>query len=142
LFIIDRDRVCVIKKPMYPAGAYRPPSGGVAPGEDFEAGTLREAWEETGLTVRLDAYLLRSLVRFTRGGAAIDWTSHVFSAVPIVGELNPQDTEEIVEARFVTRDELLGSIRQALLDSGSTGLRYRAMLADAVMEILGQRGVI
>jgi 8-oxo-dGTP pyrophosphatase MutT (NUDIX family) len=142
LFIIDGGQICVIRKPMYPPGAFRPPSGGVAPGEDFEAGALREAQEETGLTVRLDAYLLRSLVRFTRGSSTIDWTSHVFSAVPTGGRLEPQDTVEIVEARFISRDELLGSVRQALLDSGSTGLRYRAMLADSVMGILAERGVI
>jgi hypothetical protein len=33
LSLIEGERVVVIKKPMYPPGAYRAPSGGVSPGE-------------------------------------------------------------------------------------------------------------
>src|SRR5512132_2640242 len=54
LFIIEGGQVVVIKKPMYPPGAYRAPSGGVEPGELFEAGARREAYEETGLAVALE----------------------------------------------------------------------------------------
>ncbi|HWN97748.1 MAG TPA: NUDIX hydrolase [Blastocatellia bacterium] len=75
LFIIDRSRIVVIRKPMYPPGAYRAPSGGVAPGEPFEAGALREAHEETGLRVALEEYILRARVRFSLGDDVIDWTS-------------------------------------------------------------------
>jgi ADP-ribose pyrophosphatase YjhB (NUDIX family) len=133
LFIVEGEKIVVIKKPMYPAGAYRAPSGGVEPGEEFEKGALREAYEETGLVVGLNRYLVRSKVTFGCRDRVIDWTSHVFSATPLGGMLEPVDTHEIVEARFATRDEILGSIREALLASGSTGLRYRAALTDAVM---------
>ena len=70
LFIIDRGGVVVIKKPMYPDGAYRAPSGGVAPGEPFEEGALREAYEETGLLVALERSLFKIKVRFTCDGSA------------------------------------------------------------------------
>src|SRR5215475_6436371 len=60
LFIITDDRIVVIKKPMYLPGIYRAPSGGIAPGEAFEAGALREAYEETGLAVALERYLVRA----------------------------------------------------------------------------------
>jgi 8-oxo-dGTP pyrophosphatase MutT (NUDIX family) len=142
LFIIENEQIAVIKKPMYPPGAYRAPSGGISPGEDFEQGALREAYEETGLVVALDEYLSRFRVRFTNGDRLIRWTSHVFSARPAGGSLQPVDTDEIVEARFATVAELMGAIRDSLLQSGSTGLRYRADLNDAVIELLIEKGRI
>ena len=142
LFIIDAARIVVIRKPMYPPGAYRAPSGGIEPGEPFEKGALREAHEETGLLVALEEYILRARVKFTLGEAVIDWTSHVLAARVVGGKLEPIDTHEIVEARFATVDELTGSIRSALLASGSTGLRYRAELSDQVLARLAERNLI
>ena len=102
LFIIESGQVVVLKKPMYPPGAYRAPSGGVAVGEAFEAGALREAYEETGLTVALERYVVRARVKFTCAGDEMDWVSHVLSARPTGGVLDPIDTHEIVEARWAT----------------------------------------
>ncbi len=132
----DDGRVVVIRKPMYPAGAYRAPSGGVAPGETFEQGALREAYEETGLMVSLEKYIIRARVCFSNAARSIDWTSHVFTSSSAGGELDPIDTHEIAEARWVTVAEMMGSVRDALLASGSTGLRYRSELADAVVRRL------
>ena len=140
LFIPKGDALVVIKKPMYPPGAYRAPSGGINPGEDFEEGSVREAYEETGLAVELEEYVLRARVKFTNESDVIDWTSHVLTANPVGGALGPIDVHEIVEARFATLDELGGPIREALIASGSTGLRYRAELGDIVTEILVERG--
>lgn len=135
---VDDVRVVVIRKPMYPPGAYRAPSGGVAPGEPFERGALREAYEETGLVVSLEKYIIRASVRFSHGDHSIDWISHVFTSSSAGGKLDPIDTHEIAEARWVTIAEMMGSIRIALLASGSTGLRYRSELADAVVQRLTQ----
>ena len=140
LFILRAGYVVVIKKPMYPPGAYRAPSGGINPAEPFEQGALREAYEETGLTVALEKYLLRARVDFTCAGQIIQWTSHVLTARIIDGLLQPVDTHEIVEARFASFDDLRGSIRKAMLDSGSTGLRYRAELNDLVLNKIVQSG--
>jgi 8-oxo-dGTP pyrophosphatase MutT (NUDIX family) len=142
LFIINDSRIVVIKKPMYPPGAYRAPSGGINPGEDFTEGALREAYEETGLRVSMERYVLRARVKFTCAGDLIDWTTHVFSARPVSGTLDPIDTHEIVEARYASVEELRGSIRDALLASGSTGLRYRAELGDMVLDKLAAFGLI
>ena len=120
LFIIDGARIVVIKKPFYPPGAYRAPSGGIAPGESFEDGALREAYEETGLRIVLEEYIVRAKVKFTLDEASIDWTSHVLSARIVGGKLEPIDTHEMVEARFATVDELTGAIRDVLLKSRST----------------------
>lgn len=141
-FIMIGDKVVVISKPGYPPGAYRAPSGGIAPGEDFELGTLREAREETGLDIQLDRYLIRASVQFICGPDEVNWTTHVFTARPRDPQgdikLEPIDRVEIKEARLVTINELMGSIRQALISSGSTGLRYRAELTDLVIDRLGR----
>jgi ADP-ribose pyrophosphatase YjhB (NUDIX family) len=142
LFITRGNEIVVIKKPMYPPGAYRAPSGGITPGESFEEGSLREAYEETGLRVTMDRYLVRARVAFTCLGETIDWTTHVFSSTPVSGTLQPIDTHEIVEARYATVAEIRGSIRTALLESGSTGLRYRAELCDIVLAELVREGKI
>lgn len=142
LFILKEDSLVVIKKPMYPDGAYRAPSGGIDPGEDFEEGAIREAYEETGLVVELNKYLLRARVKFTHESGVIDWTSHVFTANPTGGALQPIDTHEIVEARFATIDELSGPIKEALLRSGSAGLGYRAELGDIVVGMLVEGGLL
>lgn len=142
LFIIKDSRVVVISKPMYPPGAYRAPSGGIAPGEPIEDGALREAYEETGLHISLERYILRARVRFTHKEQLIDWTSHVLTARSVGGELRPVDTHEIADARFATVDELTGGIRAALLASGSTGLRYRSELSDTVIRSLTVSGLV
>ena len=125
---------------MYPPGAFRAPSGGVEPGERFEAGALREGYEETGLSIALEEYVVRAQVKFAHQTRSILWTSHVFTASKIGGELQPIDSHEIVEARLVTAREIMGDIRDALLASGSTGLRYRSELNDAVMRRLIDSG--
>jgi ADP-ribose pyrophosphatase YjhB (NUDIX family) len=142
LFIAREQKIVVIRKPMYPPGAYRAPSGGVHRGEPFEEGALREGREETGLEIQLRKYILRVFVRFTCRAEVIDWTTHVFYADALAGRVEPIDTREIAEARLATIDELMGGIRNALLASGSAGLRYRAELGDLVLEKLIGMGLM
>ena len=129
LVIVDDERnIVVVRKPSYPLGAYRTPSGGVEVGESFDDGAIREAKEETGLDIVLEKYLIRANVRFRCGSEVIDWMTHVLQARPTGGTLQPLDTKEIVEARKATVTEITSPIREALLASGSPGLRYRAEL--------------
>lgn len=58
--------VCIVKH-AYPPGIARPPSGGVVPGEPLDAAAEREAFEETGLQVRIEKYLVRASCRFSAG---------------------------------------------------------------------------
>ncbi len=136
LFIEKDGRYVVIQKPSYPKNAFRAPSGGVRRGESIEAGGKREAWEETGLEVELTRYLLRVRATFTYNGESEPWVSHVFAARAIGGSLDPKDRREISAARWATLEELRGPIRQALLNSGMGGLRYRARLTDATLDLL------
>src|SRR5437870_2225130 len=57
-------RLALIRKPMFPPDIWRPPGGGVKPGEDFVAAVRREAFEETGLKVELERYLVEARARF------------------------------------------------------------------------------
>jgi len=155
-FIRDRDRIAVIRKHMFPLGAYRAPSGGVAPGESVEEGICREAWEETGLDVVVENYVLRveatfrgadswggweqipARVRHAQERTAMRWWTHVFAARPQGGtELCPQDRKEIEGARWVTVQELQGPIRETLLKTGSGLFAYRVALTDAALSSLG-----
>jgi len=136
LYIKKDDGYIFIAKPFYPKGLFRAPSGGVWLGEDFEEGAKREAVEETGTAIELEKYLLRIDVRFQCDGDIIDWTSHIFSADYVKGEINPVDNHEIKEARLVYPSEIPGFI-DIMRKSNSGGLVYRAFLTTEVGKRLG-----
>lgn len=140
-FVFDTaGRLALIQKPSYPPGAWRPPGGGVEPGEEFEHGAQREAREELGIPIELERFLVSTEATFRRsgGGDVIEWRTHVFSARTDAEELAPLDTHEISAARWGTTEELAGPIRAALLDTGRALWRYRVALHDAALEQLEQ----
>src|SRR5438270_8235065 len=109
LFILDPSRrLALIRKPHFAADVWRPPGGGVKPGEDFETGAVREALEETGLHVELRRYLVASNAIFRNGGRELAWKTHVLLAETDDRELAPDDPGEIAEARWGTLEELAG----------------------------------
>ncbi len=132
------DRFAVIAKHAYAAGAFRPPSGGLEPGESIEEGIHRETLEETGLEAAVRRYVLRARVRFEGAAPAdsIDWTTHVFESVAHGETLAPRDAHEIREAAWATREELLGPLREKLLLRDSAGIRYRVALHRAIFEAI------
>ena len=135
LFILDpARRIALIRKPQFAAGIWRPPGGGIKPGEDFAAGAVREALEETGLGVRLERYLVA-----TRPHSATAARPSVadarFLAAP-TARLAPRDTDEIAGARWGTLDELAGPLRERLLATGHALWRYRVALHDAALGAL------
>ena len=137
LLILDpARRVALIRKPHFAAGIWRPPGGGIKPGEDFVAGAVREAREETGLHVELRRYLVASNAVFSNDGRELHWRTHVVLAETGDDELAPDDPEEIAEARFGTLDELAGPLRERLLATGRAFWRYRVALHDAALDEL------
>src|SRR5258708_36879620 len=60
LFILNGDRLALIRKHPFPPDIWRPPGGGVRPGEDFVEAVQREALEETGLSVEPQRYLVEA----------------------------------------------------------------------------------
>lgn len=141
--VIVRDpggRFALIRKNGYPDGIFRPPSGGIEPGESVEAGAAREVWEETGLSSRLNRYLLRAEMRFHHAGKTLEWTTHVFlSDTPDAaeGNLDPKDRKEIAEAAWGSAEEMHGPYRDRMLATGSAGFSYRVDLQDHALELLG-----
>jgi ADP-ribose pyrophosphatase YjhB (NUDIX family) len=134
LFILDPSRrIALIRKPHFTSGVWRPPGGGIKPGEDFIAGAIREAREETGLHVELTRYLVASEAVFRNGGRELPWRTHVFLAETADEELAPDDPAEIAAARWGTLDELAGPLRERLLATGRAFWRYRVALHDAAL---------
>ena len=136
LFISDeeKDKIVVIRKPSYPKGVYRPPSGGIEPGEDFEVGARREAYEETGLEIELRKYTHKFHVDFAHKDEIVAWTSHVLTACATGGRLEPIDKKEIAAVRWATINELRTDLLVKLQQSPSAGLQYRAELQDATLK--------
>ena len=143
LFILDghpAKELVVIQKHLHPSGVYRAPSGAAHQGEDFTAGAKREAYEETGLDIELEWYILRMHALFTCGSMSQSWISHIFTALP-AGRREPRviDTDEIKEVRWMTFNELMTDVRDRMLSLGSGGLKYRVMLTDIVVDEILQR---
>ena len=130
LFILNGERLALIRKPHFEAGIWRPPGGGIKEGEDFVAGVRREALEETGLHVDLEGYLVAAIAHFIYR-SRVPWRTHVFLATTADRELAPQDTDEIQAARWGTLSELNGPLRERLLATGRAFWRYRVALHDA-----------
>lgn len=136
VFILHGERIALIRKHHFPHDVWRPPGGGVKPGEDFAAAVVREALEETGLAVDPVRYLVTAHALFTHEARRLAWTTHVLSATTGGGEPAPLDTDEIAEARWGTLDELAGPLRETLLATGRAFWRYRVALHDAALEAL------
>ena len=132
LFILDpSERLALIRKPQFEEGVWRPPGGGIQPGEEFVIGAVREALEETGLRVELRRYLVASSAVFTNAGRRLEWRTHVFLADTRDETLDPRDPGEIADASWGTLAELAGPLRERLLATGHAFWRYRVALHDA-----------
>ena len=136
LFILNGERLALIRKPHFEEGIWRPPGGGIKPGEAFEDGVRREALEETGLEVELRRYLVDAEARFLYEPHDVPWRTHVFLATTDGDQLDPRDLEEIEAARWGTLDELAGPLRARLLETGRAFWRYRVALHDAALAAL------
>lgn len=138
LFILNGERLALIRKPPFPEGVWRPPGGGIKPGEEIAAGAEREALEETGLRVTVRRYLVDAEATFLYEPYDVPWRTHVFLATTDDGELAPRDTEEIAGARWGTLEELAGPLRERLLETGRAFWRYRVALHDRALEALAR----
>jgi ADP-ribose pyrophosphatase YjhB (NUDIX family) len=139
LFILNGERLALIRKPQFEPGIWRPPGGGIKAGEDFENGVRREALEETGLRVELQRYLVVAEARFLYEPHDVPWRTHVFLAMTGDEDIAPRDREEIAAARWGTLAELAGPLRERLLATERAFWRYRVALHDAALAQLDQR---
>jgi 8-oxo-dGTP diphosphatase len=137
LFILDpSERIALIRKPHFTLDVWRPPGGGIKPGEDPTTGAVREALEETGLHVTLERYLVEADAIFRNSGRELRWRTHVLLARTLDAELAPDDPGEIAGARWGSLDELAGPLREILLATGRAFWRYRVALHDAALQAM------
>ncbi len=135
LFIVKGSQLLFIAKPFYPSELYRAPSGAAKPGESLIDGGKREAFEETGVQIEFEKYVLRIKARFESDNDRIDWTSHIFKARYVSGDVKPIDTREIREARFVDFDDI-PRFNEIMQKINIAGFRYRVFLTENTMQLL------
>jgi len=138
LFITNGERLALIRKPRFDDGVWRPPGGGIKPGEDPVAGMEREALEETGLRIEVRRYLVLAHALFLYRPFEVPWRTHVFHATTADTHVEARDLEEIDAARWGTLTELAGPLRERLLATGRAFWRYRVALHDAALEALSR----
>jgi 8-oxo-dGTP pyrophosphatase MutT (NUDIX family) len=140
LFIVGPEaRLALIRKPHFAEDVWRPPGGGIHPSEEFAAGAVREALEETGLRVELRRYLVDAHALFTNGGRELPWRTHVLLAETEDTEISAAgDPDEIADARWGTLAELAGPLRERLLATGRAFWRYRVALHDAALAAISE----
>jgi 8-oxo-dGTP pyrophosphatase MutT (NUDIX family) len=136
LFITNGERLALIRKPRFDEGVWRPPGGGIKPGEDPVAAMEREALEETGLRIEVRRYLVLARALFLHPPLDLRWRTHVFHATTDDTRIEARDLDEIAAARWGTLDELAGPLRERLLATGRAFWRYRVALHDAALEAL------
>ena len=140
LFITNGERLALIRKPHFDEGVWRPPGGGIKPGEDPVAAMEREAFEETGLRIEVQRYLVLAHALFLHPPRELPWRTHVFHATTEDTAVEARDLGEIEAARWGTLEELAGPLRERLLATGRAFWRYRVALHDAALQALGYTG--
>jgi len=100
-------QVLLHTKPFYPPGTWRLLSGGVDLRECPEEAILREAWEETGLPVRIERLLGVLTYELDGGDLQVPFASCLFLAATQGGEPAAQDAQERIGGyRWVQPEEL------------------------------------
>lgn len=128
-FIRQDEGYVVIQKNQYArTGIFRAPSGGAKIGESLHDAAIREMYEETGFTIRLDRFVLDMHLLIICDDRQIPWRSLVFLATPVGGKMKPIDTQEIFDVTVMTREVLLGTVDRLMEESGWGGFKYRAFL--------------
>ncbi len=135
LIFNEAGEIAVMNKHGYPENLYRPPSGGLDPDESFTDGIKREAYEETGLEIELERYLLRVTVDFKSETRTLRWYTHVFVCKALTQEITPHDTKEIREAKWAPMT-IFDEFRERVKAYDKGGIQYRRMLHDEILNLL------
>jgi NAD+ diphosphatase len=97
------DRLLLGRQPQYPPGRYSALAGFVEPGESIEAAVARELQEEAGIAVRDVRYLASQPWPFPNSLMIGAWARAEDDSLRI-------DTNELEDARWFTRDEIVAAL--------------------------------
>ncbi|MFL6749416.1 MAG: NAD(+) diphosphatase [Sphingomicrobium sp.] len=98
-------RLLLGRQPQYPPGRYSALAGFVEPGESIEAAVARELKEEAGVAVRDVRYLCSQPWPFPSSLMIGAWAEAIDPLVTI-------DTNELEDARWFSREEVLAALAQ------------------------------
>ncbi len=101
--VLDGDKLLVIKERI--GQRYKLPGGHIDDSENISNALIREVLEETGIEVEFESIV--SLGHFTPGQFNESNLYIVCRAKPLTKEINIQDDEEIMEARWLEVDKYL-----------------------------------
>jgi len=133
------DRYVVHTKTFYPQGTYRLLSGGLDPDEALYDAALREAYEETGLSVQWDRFLAFMQHSFVYQGKTVRFMSYLVSLMNHKGALQNQDEgEQISGYREVSLLDLgiLANALESLPPDWAQWGRFRAPAHRLAIELL------
>ncbi|WP_102128569.1 Nudix hydrolase [Deinococcus planocerae] len=108
------------------SGTWHIPSGRVEPHENPQDAAIREAFEETGLRVEAVRFINAHLGRFP-DGVNIIWMAWLARVLPDV-EQGIARPEEVIELRYVTREEFMQMYRLGKIRMYQTKLFYEEAL--------------
>ena len=116
LVVDDDDRALVGRAPAWPEGRFSTLAGFVEPGESLEQAVIREVFEEVGIVVDEVTYQGSQPWPFP-SSLMVGFHAHAASSEITI------DPDEIAEARWLTREELLeGGRRGEILMPGAISI--------------------
>lgn len=101
--VFDGERLLVIKDRIYQK--YKLPGGHIDDRENISTALIREVYEETGIRVEFDSII--SLGHFSPGQFNESNLYVICRATPLTKVIDIQDTEEIIDARWLEVGEFL-----------------------------------
>lgn len=104
-FVRDGDDILVVKDRLYKK--YKLPGGYIDNEENISQTIEREVFEETGIHVTLESIV--SIGHFSPGQFNESNLYIVCNAKPLSKKINVNDSQEIIEAKWINVDEYLGS---------------------------------
>jgi 8-oxo-dGTP pyrophosphatase MutT (NUDIX family) len=123
----NQQRILLVKeKQGSKKGLWHIPSGSVEEGETLEQAAVREAYEESGLQVTLNAFIGAYIGRYPDGKLVL---RHAWLA-DVQGDqvAQPHLTDEIAEARYFTQAEFNELYEQGKIRMHHTRLFYQDAL--------------
>jgi len=125
-------------KQSYPGSVMRLPSGGIQRGENVDDALLREIWEETNLTVKIDRFVAR--IEYESGGMRARFCTYMFMVRELDGELRSNDPDEKIsdwkEALPQELPSYASALRRMQPSWKSWGI-FRAAALDTLFEHCG-----